>query len=436
MVEDGASEVDRFARDRRERAGVRSKAGDALRAGSLILGHAVTVRATARAQDSLVAEIARLLEAGQQNRNRYVRLADRAAALYVPLVHGAAVGRASPAAARSASTSRTALTNAIALLIITCPCALGLAVPAVQIVATSRLFRRGLLVKSGDALERLAEADTVVFDKTGTLTFGAPVLTNAASSSQRRCWSTRRRLRAPASIRWRARLAAAAGPGAVRERTCARRRAKASKARVDGRACAPWPRRWVGAATATGDREPLWYREGDQCVRFDFEDELRADAAADRRRRFSDRGLEVEMLSGDRELPASLVALQCGIERLAAATDPKAKVRASGDVAREGRRDVDDRRRLERCRGAGASRMFRSRRPRRPTPARRRPTWCFNATTLAPIVEAIDVARAARRRVFQNFAFAALYNAARRAAGRVRPGDAADRGGRDVGVVA
>src|SRR6185437_6915221 len=130
-----------------ESAPVPVKSGSLLRAGSIITGRAVVLKATARVEDSLVAELARLLEAGQQSRSRYVKLADRAARIYVPAVHGLAASVFIGWLLAGAPLS-IALTNAITLLIITCPCALGLAVPAVQIVATGRLFKRGMLVKS------------------------------------------------------------------------------------------------------------------------------------------------------------------------------------------------------------------------------------------------------------------------------------------------
>ena len=147
--------------------------GGSVLAGTLNTGDAVEVAVTASGADTSIADIARLMQDAAQGRSRYVRIADRAARLYAPAVHTLAllsfVGWMLAGAGWHES-----LLIAVAVLIITCPCALGLAVPAAQIVAAGALMKAGVLVKDGSALERLAEADTVVFDKTGTLTLGAP----------------------------------------------------------------------------------------------------------------------------------------------------------------------------------------------------------------------------------------------------------------------
>ena len=107
-------------------------------------------------------------------------MSDRAARLYAPVVHSAAALTLIGWLLAGASV-HAALIAAITVLIITCPCALALAVPAVQVVAAARLFRSGVILNNGDAIERLAEVDTVVFDKTGTLTLPEARVANTAS---------------------------------------------------------------------------------------------------------------------------------------------------------------------------------------------------------------------------------------------------------------
>lgn len=155
---------------------------DKVYSGAINLTASLKIKALSLEQDSFLAEISKLVAIGEQGKSRFVKIADRAARLYVPVVHSLAaltfIGWMFIGA-----DLRPAALNSIAVLIITCPCALGLAVPAVQIVASGRLFERGILLKSGDALERLAKCNYAVFDKTGTLTQGRFSLKNRAEIS-------------------------------------------------------------------------------------------------------------------------------------------------------------------------------------------------------------------------------------------------------------
>ncbi|MEL6583962.1 MAG: heavy metal translocating P-type ATPase [Pseudomonadota bacterium] len=148
--------------------------GDEVHAGMLNLTGPLTLRAERLGEDTLLRDIGRLVEAAETGKTRYSMLADKAVALYAPGVH---ILSALSFIGWWLATGdlRTALNVAAAVLIITCPCALGLAVPSVQAAASGLLYRMGVLVKDGTALERLAQVDHVVFDKTGTLTTDLPL---------------------------------------------------------------------------------------------------------------------------------------------------------------------------------------------------------------------------------------------------------------------
>nr|MDJ0895919.1 heavy metal translocating P-type ATPase [Alphaproteobacteria bacterium] len=150
--------------------------GERVFAGTLNLSAPLKLTVTAVGEGTLLGEIVRLMEAAEQRKARYVRIADRISRAYAPAVHSLAAATFLGWVLLGAVDWQVALLHAVAVLIITCPCALGLAVPAVQVIASGRLMRQGILLKSATALERLTAVDTIVFDKTGTLTVGRPEL--------------------------------------------------------------------------------------------------------------------------------------------------------------------------------------------------------------------------------------------------------------------
>jgi Cu2+-exporting ATPase len=173
IVTGGASEIDRSLLTG-ETLPVPAEQGTVVSAGEVNLTAPLTIRVTAAGRDTSLRRMTELVAAAEGARTKYTSIADRMARKYSPSVHILAFSTFAGWMYATGGDVRLAINIAAAVLIITCPCALALAVPAVVTSASGRLFRLGLLVKDGTALERLAEVDTVVFDKTGTLTVGVP----------------------------------------------------------------------------------------------------------------------------------------------------------------------------------------------------------------------------------------------------------------------
>jgi Cu2+-exporting ATPase len=401
-IEAGASELDN-ALLTGETAPVPVGEGTVCRAGALNLSGVLRLRATARSEDSALAAIARLVEAGAQSKSKYVQLADKAAAVYVPVVHAAAALTFVGGWALGLG-PREALIRAVAVLIITCPCALGLAVPAVQIMASARLFRDRVLVKSGAALERLAEVDHVVFDKTGVLTEGRPQPLDPCPAALAMAAPLARASRHPLA---RA-LAAAAGDGAVAEQVT-EVAGQGVEGLTDGRRARLGRAGFVGVEGRGAGETELWFGfDGDTKVRFRFSDHLRRDAALTVAA-LQSRGLTVEVLSGDLPGPVAAAAEQVGVASWRAGLTPQEKAAAVDALTLAGKRvlmvgdGLNDAAALAKAHAAMA--------PGSALEASQNAAdLVFSGEGLMAVANAYDVAVTARRRALENFGFAALYN--------------------------
>ncbi len=385
--------------------------GSEVFAGTVNGAGALRITVTKTAESSLLAEIVRLMETAEQGRDRYVRLADRVARIYAPVVHLLAGTTLIGWLTFSDIAWQAALLHAIAVLIITCPCALGLAVPAVQVAAVGRLLKRGVLVKSADALERLAAVDTLVFDKTGTLTTGRPELQNraeiapedlalAAALAAESRHPLARALSRAAAARPALRVAVTEHPGDGLE------------AVVEGRRLRLGRRAWCGIEAAEDDGSSameLWLAgEGRRPQRFLFRDAVRADAA-EVIARLRARGLAVELLSGDRTAVVADLARQLGIELWQGDCRPADKIARLEALAAAGRKTAMIGDGLNDAPALAAA--FASLSPAEAADVSQvAADIIFQGDRLAPIEESLDTARRARRLVLQNFGIAFCYN--------------------------
>ncbi len=402
IIEAGGSDLDN-ALITGETASLIVGPGSVVNAGALNLSGRLVLRVLARSEDSAIAAIARLMEAGAQSRSNYVQLADKAAALYVPVVHTLAALTFAGGWALGLG-PREALLRAAAVLIVTCPCALGLAVPAVQIVASGRLFRKGVLVKTGAALERLAEVDHVVFDKTGVLTEGRPMLLDAPPQVLAMAAPLARASRHPLARS----LAEAAGCGDVATEVN-EVAGMGVEGVIDGRRARLGRAAFLGVEARHADETELWFGfDGDTRVRFTFEDRLRPDAGA-AVAQLKAMGLTVEVLSGDVAGPVLRAANEAGIDLWSAGLTPFDKVAVLDRLKQEGRKvlmvgdGLND--------AAAIARAHASMAPGSAVDASQNAAdLVFSGKLLDAVPFSVRVARAARRRAMENFAFSALYN--------------------------
>jgi len=389
-----------------------AKAGAAVYAGSLNISGTLRVRVSAASESTLLSEITRLLDNALQARSRYVRLADRASRLYAPVVHATALLTVLGWALAGASW-HDAIVTGVAVLIITCPCALGLAIPTVQTVASGAMFKAGVLLNSGDAIERVADVDHVIFDKTGTLTLPDLEVVNtgevpefALGLAGQLALSSRHPVAAAVARASNAKMPIV---GAVEEPG---QGVRATIGGVEARLGRPSFCGAEGIAAECGRLDPeasfVAFRLGEERYVFSVRQALRSDAnmiiAG-----LKQRHIMVEILSGDREGPVRAAAHALGIETWRAGVTPADKIARIEELKHSSYKVMMVGDGLNDAPSLAAAHVSMS-----PISSahlsQATADLVFLGKPLAPIIAAVDFARKARHLMRQNLWLAVGYN--------------------------
>lgn len=384
------------------------EAGVEIEAGTLNLEHTVELEVLRAEDKSFVAEIVRLMEAAEGSRSKYVRIADRMAQIYAPAVHLLALITFIGWFAASGDW-HISLYTAIAVLIVTCPCALGLAVPVVHVIAATRLFQKGIMMKDGSALERAAEVDTVFFDKTGTLTYGMsdavhmdgdlellPIAKALAQSSSHP---------KAAAIAARLRDIPSSHPDLVVKEITGEGVEWKTDTKTVRLGRADWVRR-INPGAVAGD--VVCADRTGKCLTFEVGEKLRKDAA-ETIGRLRSKGFEIALISGDTNTRVIEMAKAAHIKTVLSDQRPQDKIDAIKQASAKGSRVL--------MVGDGlndAAALSEGHASMAPSSAcdigKMAADFVFTRDTLEAVPETLAIARKAASLVKQNFALALLYN--------------------------
>jgi Cu2+-exporting ATPase len=385
---------------------VRAQAGFQVFAGTLNIAAPLTLRVDKVGEATLLADIMRLMEAAEARRSRFVRLADRVARYYSPFVHLTALVTFLGWLFIGHLAWQSSLLIAIAVLIITCPCALALAVPVVQVIASHRLLKAGVLLKSADALERLRQVDYILLDKTGTLTIGRLDLQPGYDPAA---------LKIAASIAANSRHPLAQGL----TRAAGLVQAAANVTEIPGKGlewCSEQGIWRLGSAAFTGQQDDdahdhvLWLVDPTgESHRFTLADPIRPDATE------IISGLRalgpIEICSGDRPAPVQHIAAQLGIGAWHALQMPADKVRRLEELRAEGRHVLMIGDGLNDAPALSAAHVSMA-----PASAadisQKAADLVFQGDRLSPVALALQVARSSDRLMRENLGLALIYNLA------------------------
>jgi len=406
IVISGESEVD-SSLITGETLPVRVREGGFVNAGTINLLNPLKIKITRLGENTTLSEIIRLMENAEQGKARFVQLADRIASYYTPVVISLSLLTLIGWLLMGARTADAVL-YAISVLIITCPCALGLAVPIVQVIATSRLLSQGILVKSADALERLAQCQSFIFDKTGTLTEGMPKFVKSSDFPQDQ-------LEAIASLAGQSRhplceAITRAYTGKLISVKVSEKKGFGVEASIAGVNCKLGNQVFCNVKNTIDDGfSEAWFKaDGKKAVRLKFSDTVKADARQ-LMTWLKEKGFNTGIISGDRSKAVAIVAEQIGLPVYHAESMPQDKYEFIETLQKQGVKTVmigDGLNDAAALKLAHVSMSPASALDIAQTSA----DIVFQGKKLWPVREAFEVAVSSVKLVKQNFAISIAYN--------------------------